>query len=91
MDTFGRFRERYDTRIPVMQLLCIMLDSLLQKVSTRVEPHYLDVWLPMHRDDPQSRQKLVTINFFYSSVYASSFVLSVLIISLLCKNDIPRS
>jgi hypothetical protein len=82
---------RYDTHIPVLQLLCIMLDSLLQKASTRVEPHYLDVWVPMHQDNPQSRQKMVSINFFYSSIYASLFVLSMLLISLLCRNDIPRS
>jgi hypothetical protein len=56
-----------------------------------VEPHYLDVWVPMHRDDPQSQQMLVSINFFFSYVYASSFVLSVLIGSLLCRNVIPRS
>jgi hypothetical protein len=95
MDTSEKFRERYDTRTPVLQLLCInlciTLDYLLQKASTRVEPHYLDVWVPMHQDDPQSQQKLVSINFFYSYVHASSFVLSVLISSLLCRNDISRS
>jgi hypothetical protein len=72
MDMSRKFRERYDTHTPVLQLLCInlciMLDSLLQKDSTGVEPHYLDVWVPMHRDDPQSHQKLVSTNFFYSYV-----------------------
>jgi hypothetical protein len=45
-----------------------MLDSLLQKAGIGVEPHYLDVWVPMHWDDPHSQHKLVSINFFYSYV-----------------------
>jgi hypothetical protein len=72
MGTFKKSREWYDTRIPVMQLLSInlyiTLDSLLQKASNGVEPHYLDIWVAMHRDDPQSEQKLVSTNFFYSYV-----------------------
>jgi hypothetical protein len=60
------------THTPILQLLCInlyiTLDSLLQRASTRVEPYYLDVWVPMHRDNPQSQQKLVSTNFFYSYV-----------------------
>jgi hypothetical protein len=43
-------------RTPVLQFLCInlciILDSLLRKGSNGVEPHYLDVSVPMHRDDP---------------------------------------
>jgi hypothetical protein len=40
-----------------------MLDSLLQKKSTEVEPYYLDVWLPMHNDDVEaSAEKLVSNN-----------------------------
>jgi hypothetical protein len=31
--------------------LFVMLDSMLQKKSIGVEPHYLDVWLPAHNDD----------------------------------------
>jgi hypothetical protein len=95
MDTSEKFRERYDTHTLVLQLLCInlciTLDSLLQKASIGVEPHYLNVWVPMHQDNPLSQQKLISINFFYSYVYVSMFVLSILISSLLCKNDIPRS
>jgi hypothetical protein len=38
---------------PILQLLCInlciMLDSLLHKFSTGVDPHYLDVWVPCIR------------------------------------------
>jgi hypothetical protein len=59
MDTSERFKEWYDTRTPVLQLLCInlciTLNSLLQKASIGIEPHFLDVWVPMHQDDPQSR------------------------------------
>jgi hypothetical protein len=42
--------------------LFITLDSMLQKKSTRVEPHYLDIWLPMHDDDEAMVEKLVSNN-----------------------------
>jgi hypothetical protein len=31
-----------------------MLDSVLQKDSMSVDPHFIDVWVPMHRDDPEA-------------------------------------
>jgi hypothetical protein len=43
--------------------LFIMLDSILQKASTDVDPHFIDVWVPMHRDDREATQKLVSNNF----------------------------
>jgi hypothetical protein len=43
--------------------LFIMLDSVLQKASTGIDPHFIDVWVPMHRDDPEAMQKLVSNNF----------------------------
>jgi hypothetical protein len=42
--------------------LFITLDSMLQKKSTRIEPHYLDVWLPAHDDDKATTEKLVSNN-----------------------------
>jgi hypothetical protein len=39
-----------------------MLDSMLQKKSTGVEPHYLDVWLHAHDNDEASMEKLVSNN-----------------------------
>jgi hypothetical protein len=38
------------------------LDSMLQKKSIGVEPHYLDVWLPAHDDDEATTEKLVSNN-----------------------------
>jgi hypothetical protein len=35
---------------------------MLQKKSTGVEPHYLDVWLLVHDDDEASAEKLVSNN-----------------------------
>jgi hypothetical protein len=43
--------------------LFIMLDSVLQKASMDVDPHFINVWVPMHRDDPEATQKLVSNNF----------------------------
>jgi hypothetical protein len=40
-----------------------MLDSVLQKASTGVDPHFIDIWVHMHRDDPEATQKLVSNNF----------------------------
>jgi hypothetical protein len=39
-----------------------MLDSMLQRKSTGVEPHYLDIWLPAHDDDDATKDKLVSNN-----------------------------
>jgi hypothetical protein len=58
------------------------MHSILWKASTRVELHYLDVWVAMHWDDEASTQKLVSTNFYN---YAS-FVLSMLN-SLFCIID----
>jgi hypothetical protein len=42
--------------------LFVTLNSMLQKKSTGVEPHYLDVWLPVHDDDEARAEKLVSNN-----------------------------
>jgi hypothetical protein len=42
---------------------------MLQKKSTGVEPHYLDVWLPAHDDDEVSNNiKCYVIFVIYSYV-----------------------
>jgi hypothetical protein len=43
--------------------LFIMLDSVLQKASTDVDTHFIDVWVHMHSDDPETTLKLVSNNF----------------------------
>jgi hypothetical protein len=35
---------------------------MLQKKSTGVEPHYLDIWLPVHDNDANMVEKLVSNN-----------------------------
>jgi hypothetical protein len=40
-----------------------MLDYVLLKAIRGVDPHFIDVWVPMHRDDPEATQKLVSNNF----------------------------
>jgi hypothetical protein len=42
--------------------LFVTLDSMLQKKSTGVEPHYLNVWLPAHDNDEATTEKLVSNN-----------------------------
>jgi hypothetical protein len=42
--------------------LFVTLDSMLQKKSTGVKPHYLDVWLLVHDDDEAMAEKLVSNN-----------------------------
>jgi hypothetical protein len=35
---------------------------MLQKKSTGVKSHYIDIWLPMHNDDDAAVEKLVSNN-----------------------------
>jgi hypothetical protein len=39
------------------------LDSLLQKASIGVDPHYLDVWQPTHQGNESTTEKRVSIVF----------------------------
>jgi hypothetical protein len=68
MDTLGKYKAWYDTHNPIPHLLCIYLfitlHSILQKASTGIEPHYLYVWVPLHRYDDTSTQKLVSTNLY---------------------------
>jgi hypothetical protein len=65
--TSARPRSGYDTIfLAFRKFFCInlfvMLDSLLQRKSTGVKPHYLDIWFPTHDDDEATAEKLVTNN-----------------------------
>jgi hypothetical protein len=44
--------------------LSITLDSMLQKKSSGVEPHYLNVWLAAHDGDADVAEKLITIKCY---------------------------
>jgi hypothetical protein len=53
---------------------------MLQKKSTRVKPHYLDVWLPAHDDDDAMAEKLVSNNikcYAYFVIYL--YLLNILL------------
>jgi hypothetical protein len=63
-----------------------MLDSMSQKKSTRVEPHYMDVWLPTHDDDEAMVEKLVSNNIKYMHN-----LLYIRTNSIFCTNDIQKS
>jgi hypothetical protein len=39
------------------------MDSILQKKSIGINPHYLDVWQPAHEGDAVATKKLVSNNF----------------------------
>jgi hypothetical protein len=56
----------YDTLFLSFRIFCINLfitsDSMLQKKSTGVKPHYLNIWLPTHDDDEAMVEKLVSNN-----------------------------
>jgi hypothetical protein len=65
--TFARHRGRHNTLFLSLRKffcinLCTTLDSMLQKKSTGVEPHYLDVWLPAHDDDEAMTEKPISNN-----------------------------
>jgi hypothetical protein len=63
-----------------------MLDSMSQKKSTRVEPHYMDVWLPTHDDDEAMVEKLISNNIKYMHN-----LLYIRTNSIFCTNDIQKS
>jgi hypothetical protein len=65
--TSARPRGRYDTIfLSLHKFFCInlfvTLDSMLQRKSNIVKPHYLDVWLPVHDNDEATIEKLVSNN-----------------------------
>jgi hypothetical protein len=66
--------------------LFIMLNSLLQKASTGVDPHYLDVWQLAHQGNAEVAEKLVHISFYSYAIFVT-FVLN----SIFCRTDIQRS
>jgi hypothetical protein len=54
-----------------------MLDSILQKKSIGVEPHYLNSWLLAHDDDEASEKKHVSNNIkCYVILVIYSYVLT---------------
>jgi hypothetical protein len=57
-----------------------------QKKSTRVEPYYMDVWLPVHDDDVAMAEKLVSNNIkcMHNLLYICTY-------SIFCTNDIQKS
>jgi hypothetical protein len=69
-------QRMYDTHTLIPQVLrinlFITLDYVLQKKSTEVDPHYLDVWAPAHEGDATTAEKLVSNNFYRYT----SFVIS---------------
>jgi hypothetical protein len=48
------------------------LDYVLQKKSTRANPHYLDVWAPAHEGDATTAEKLVSNNFYRYALFIIS-------------------
>jgi hypothetical protein len=58
----ARPRGGYDTIFLSSHKFFVTLDSMLQKESIRVKPHYLDVWLPAHNDDEARAEKLLSKN-----------------------------
>jgi hypothetical protein len=62
--------------------LFIMLNSLLQKASTGVNPYYLDVWQLAHLGNVDATEKLISISFYSYT----SFVISVFN-SIFCRTD----
>jgi hypothetical protein len=66
--------------------LFIILNSVLKKASTEVDPHYLDVWHPAHQGNADVAKKLVSISLYSYTL----FVISVLN-SIFCRTNIRRS
>jgi hypothetical protein len=67
-DTLEKHKGWHDTHIYLPYLLqtylFIMLHSILHTSSFGVDPHCLDVWVPMHQDDDTSAEKHVSTNLY---------------------------
>jgi hypothetical protein len=66
--------------------LFIILNSVLQKAGTGVDPHYLDLWKPAHQSNANATEKLVSISLYSYALFVT-FVLN----SIFHKTDIRRS
>jgi hypothetical protein len=63
-----------------------LLNSVLQKKRTGVEPHYFDIWEPAHQGNAGVEEGLVTISFYSYAIFVI-FILN----SIFCRNAIRRS
>jgi hypothetical protein len=63
-----------------------LFNSVLQKVSTGVNPHYLDLWQHAHQSNAEAAERLVSISFYSYAIFVT-FVLN----SIFCRTDIWRS
>jgi hypothetical protein len=54
-----------------------MLISVLQKASTRVDAHYLDVGQPTHQGNANATEKLVSISFYSYTIFVTSVLNSI--------------
>jgi hypothetical protein len=59
---------------------------MLQKKSTKVDPHYLYIWHPTHEGDAAVTDKLVSNNSLVLHI-----ICYICIYSIFCRNDIPLS
>jgi hypothetical protein len=63
-----------------------LFNYVLQKESTGVDPHYLDVWQPTYQGNAEVAERLVSISFYSYTIFGT-FVLN----SIFCRTDIWRS
>jgi hypothetical protein len=63
-----------------------IFNFVLQKISTGVDPHYLDVWQPAHQSNAEATERLVSISFYSYAIFII-FILN----SIFCMTNIRRS
>jgi hypothetical protein len=63
-----------------------LFNYVLQKVSTRADPHYFDVWQPAHHGNIDVAGRLVS-----SSLYSYAIFVTFILNSIFCRTDTRRS
>jgi hypothetical protein len=63
-----------------------IFNFVLQKASTGVEPHYLDVWQPAHQGNVEVAERLISISFYSYAIFHT-----LILRSIFCGTNIRRS
>jgi hypothetical protein len=70
-NTSARCKGWYEILIISILNFCVtnLVNSMLQKKRTGVDPHYFDVWEPAHQGNTDAVKRLVTISLYSYAIF----------------------
>jgi hypothetical protein len=63
-----------------------LFNSMLQKASPGANPLYIDVWQPIHHNNADAAERIVSISFYSYTIFVM-----LKLNSIFCRTDIRRS